>query len=83
MTNTILHNNAGQVKQTLEGRSLFFIRAWRLGSLQIDKINTKNLEPKILEFVNTGSFKQKAEQVARQMGKENFREEIYRAIIEE
>ncbi len=50
--------------------------------IKIDKITTKNLEPKILELVNNSSFKKKAEQVASQMGKENFREEIYKSIIE-
>ncbi len=50
--------------------------------IKIGKITTKNLEPKILELVNNSSFKKKAEQVASQMGKENFREEIYKSIIE-
>jgi len=50
--------------------------------IRIDKITTRNLEPKILELVNNSSFKEKAEQIASQMGKENFREEIYRSIIE-
>jgi sterol 3beta-glucosyltransferase len=50
--------------------------------MRIGKISTKNLEPKILELVNNSSFKKKAEQVAIQMEKENFREEIYKTIIE-
>ena len=50
--------------------------------IKIDKITTKNFEPKIIELVNNSSFKKKAEQVASQMGKENFREEIYKSIIE-
>lgn len=50
--------------------------------IKIDKITSKNLEPKILELVNNVSFKMKAEQVASQMGKEDFREEIYNSIIE-
>ena len=50
--------------------------------IRINKITRNNLEPKMLELVNNRSFKQKAEQVATQMGKENFREEIYKSIIE-
>jgi UDP:flavonoid glycosyltransferase YjiC (YdhE family) len=50
--------------------------------MRINKITTKNLEPKILELMNNSSFKKKAEQVAIQMGKENLREEIYKSIIE-
>jgi hypothetical protein len=48
----------------------------------IDKITTKNLEPKIFELVNNTSFKKKAEKVASQMEKEDFREELYNAIVE-
>ena len=50
--------------------------------IKIGKITTKNLEPKILELVNNSPFKKKAEQIAVQMGKENFREEIYKTIME-
>ena len=50
--------------------------------IKIGKIMTKNLEPKIIEFVNNTSFKKKAEKVASQMEKENFKEEIYKSIIE-
>jgi len=50
--------------------------------VKIGKITTKNLEPKFLELVNNSSFKEKAEQVASQMEKEDFREEIHKAIIE-
>jgi len=50
--------------------------------IQIGKLSTKSLEPKMLELVNNGSFKKKAEQVADQMSKENFREEIYASIVE-
>jgi len=49
--------------------------------VKIGNISTKNLEPKILELVNDGAFKKKAEQVASQMNKENFREEICHSII--
>ena len=50
--------------------------------IRIDKITTKNLELKILELVNNTSFKKKAEKVAGQMGKEDFREELYNSIVE-
>ena len=51
--------------------------------MKIDKITTENLEPKMHDFVNNNSYKKKAEQVANQMEEENFREEIYKSIIEE
>jgi len=51
--------------------------------IKVNKITTKNLEPKILELVSNSSFKKKAEQVGSQIRKENFREEIYKSIIQE
>lgn len=50
--------------------------------IKIGKITTKNLELKIFELVNNSSFKKKAEQVACQMEKENFKEELYNSIVE-
>ncbi len=50
--------------------------------IRINKITTKNLEPKILELINDSSFKEKAEQIASQMEKEDFREELYNSIVE-
>jgi sterol 3beta-glucosyltransferase len=50
--------------------------------IKINKITTKNLEPKILDLVNNSSYKKEAERVASQMGKEDFREEIYKFIIQ-
>jgi sterol 3beta-glucosyltransferase len=50
--------------------------------IKVGKITTKNLEPKILELVNNSSYKNKAKQVASQMEKENFREEIIKKIVE-
>jgi UDP:flavonoid glycosyltransferase YjiC (YdhE family) len=50
--------------------------------IRIDKITMKNLEAKILELVNNTSFKKKAEKVASQMEKEDFREELYNSIVE-
>jgi sterol 3beta-glucosyltransferase len=50
--------------------------------IKINKITTKNLEPKILDLVNQDSYKMNAERVANRMGKEDFREEIYKFIIQ-
>jgi sterol 3beta-glucosyltransferase len=50
--------------------------------IRINKITTKNLEPKILELMNNSSFKKEAEQIASQMETEDFKEEIYTSIIE-
>jgi sterol 3beta-glucosyltransferase len=49
--------------------------------IKISKITRKSLEPGILELTNNTAFKKKAEQIASQMRKENFREEIYKTII--
>ncbi|MEJ2746800.1 MAG: glycosyltransferase [Anaerolineae bacterium] len=49
--------------------------------VKVGKITTKNLEPKILELVNNASYKEKAEQIASQMAQEDFRDEIYQAIV--
>ncbi|MFN2195206.1 MAG: hypothetical protein ACK2UW_03685 [Anaerolineales bacterium] len=49
--------------------------------IKISKLSSQNLEPKILDLVNNEAYKQHAEQLAVQMGKEDFREEIYRTII--
>jgi sterol 3beta-glucosyltransferase len=50
--------------------------------IKISRIANKNLEPKILELLNNRSFKEKSEKVGNQMKKENFKDEIYKAIIE-
>ncbi|UCH15079.1 MAG: glycosyltransferase family 1 protein [Bacteroidales bacterium] len=49
--------------------------------IKIGKITSRNLEPKILELVNNSSFKKAAEEVAGQMKKEDFREELYNSIV--
>jgi sterol 3beta-glucosyltransferase len=51
--------------------------------IKAGKIATKNLEPKILELINNSGYKEKAEQIASQMEKEDLRGEIYKAIIED
>jgi sterol 3beta-glucosyltransferase len=50
--------------------------------VKVGKITKKNLELKILELVNNTSFKKKAEQVANQIKKEDFKEELYNSIVE-
>ena len=50
--------------------------------IRINKMTSKTLEPKILELLNNASFKKKTEKIASQMEKENFKEEMYQAIIE-
>ena len=51
--------------------------------IKIDRINTKNLEPKILELVNNTSFKKKAEQAAIQMRAEDLKEKLYTSIVKD
>lgn len=50
--------------------------------IKIGKITTKNLEPKILELISDPSYKKRAEQIADQMEKENFEDELYNTIVE-
>ncbi len=50
--------------------------------IKINQINNKNLEPKILELLNNKSFKEKSEKIGNQMQKEDFKEELYKTIIE-
>jgi len=58
---------------------------YRIGAgpkgIRIDKITVKNLEPKILELMGNTHFKNKAERVASQMEKEDYREELYNSIV--
>jgi len=49
---------------------------------KIGKINTDNLEPKILDLISNSDYKIKAEQIKNQMKKEDFKEELYNSIIE-
>ena len=50
--------------------------------IKIGKINTKNLEPKILDLLNNTDYKKKSEQIGNQMDKEDFKEELYNSIVE-
>lgn len=49
---------------------------------KIGKINGNNLQPKILDLWKNPSYKKKAGKIAASMNKEDFREEIYRFVIE-
>lgn len=49
--------------------------------IKIGKINTKNLEPKILDLINNNDYKKKSEQINEQMDKEDFKEELYESIV--
>ena len=50
--------------------------------IKINRIKNKNLEPKILELLNNINFKEKSEKIGGQMQKEDFKEELYKTIIE-
>jgi UDP:flavonoid glycosyltransferase YjiC (YdhE family) len=50
--------------------------------IKIGKINTKNLEHKILDLLYNNDYKQKSEQISNQMIKEDFKEELYNSIIQ-
>lgn len=46
----------------------------------ISKMSTATLEDKILDLWNNPSYKSKAEEIAQEMSKEDFREEVYRTV---
>jgi hypothetical protein len=50
--------------------------------IRIDKINQKNLEPRILALLDYHSYKKKAESIASRIEREDHQEELYRTIIE-
>ncbi|TFH38705.1 MAG: glycosyltransferase [ANME-2 cluster archaeon] len=50
--------------------------------VSISRITNKNLEPKVLELLNNKSFKEKSVKIGNQMKKENFKDELYKTIIE-
>ncbi|MCK4357568.1 MAG: glycosyltransferase family 1 protein [Candidatus Cloacimonetes bacterium] len=50
--------------------------------IKISRITNKNLEPKVLELLSNKSFKERSERIGNQMGKEDFKEELCRTIIE-
>jgi len=50
--------------------------------VKISRITNKNLEPKVLELFNNKSFKEKSVKIGDQMKKEDFKDELYKTIIE-
>jgi len=50
--------------------------------VKISRITNKNLEPKVLELLNNKSFKEKSAKIGNQMKKEDFKDELYKTIIE-
>ncbi|MFC2129164.1 glycosyltransferase [Bacteroidota bacterium] len=50
--------------------------------IKISRISNKNLEPKVLELLSNKSFKERSERIGSQLGKEDYREELYNSIIE-
>lgn len=69
------------IDQFVWNKIVFTMGAGPIG-MKIDRLTTKSLEPKILELMNNPSYKLKAEEVAGRMAKEDFRGELYQAIIE-
>ena len=49
--------------------------------IKIGNISKRNLEPKILELMNNASFKKNAEKIRETMRKDDYCEELYRAIV--
>jgi len=50
--------------------------------VKISRITNKNLELKVLELFNNRSFKEKSAKIGNQMKKEDFKDELYKTIIE-
>ena len=50
--------------------------------MPINKLTKQKLEPKILDLFQNQSYKTKALQVSNQMQNEDFRESLYKSIIE-
>jgi UDP:flavonoid glycosyltransferase YjiC (YdhE family) len=49
--------------------------------IKIGKLTTRNLEPKLLDLLCSRNYKTNAENIAKKMGKEDFREDLYQSII--
>ena len=50
--------------------------------IKISRMTNKNLEPKVLELLRNSSFKERSERIGSQLGKEDYKEELYNTIIE-
>jgi sterol 3beta-glucosyltransferase len=49
--------------------------------IKISRITNKSLETKVLELLNNRSFKERSETIGNQLSKEDYKEELYKAII--
>lgn len=50
--------------------------------VKINKINTENLEARILDLMNNPIYKKRSEEAGNQMSQEDFKDRLYKAIIE-
>ncbi len=50
--------------------------------IKISKINTEKMEPEILDLMNNPIYKKQSEEVGNQMRQEDFKDKLYKAIIE-
>ena len=49
--------------------------------IKLSRIPNKNLEPKVLELLNNKGFKERSERIGNQLSNEDYKEELYKAII--
>lgn len=50
--------------------------------LKVSRMKVKNLEPKILELLTERRFRDNSERIGKQMVEEDYKEELYKTIIE-
>jgi UDP:flavonoid glycosyltransferase YjiC (YdhE family) len=50
--------------------------------IRIGRITNKNLEPKVLDLLNNKRYKEKSAKIGDQMKREDFKDELYKTIIE-
>ena len=50
--------------------------------LNVNRMTVKRLEPKILELLSDRSFKENSERIGKQMADRDYKEELYKTIIE-
>jgi UDP:flavonoid glycosyltransferase YjiC (YdhE family) len=50
--------------------------------LNVSRMTVKNLEPKILDLLTDRSFKENSERIGKQMSEKDYKEELYKTIIE-
>jgi len=50
--------------------------------VKINRLSNKNLEPKVLELLSNKSYKEKSAKIGFQMEIEDFKDELYKTIIE-